>query len=254
MTFFILSSLHFSMLFNTGSNISLTPCSSNSKIYPAYSVHLTSPHSDHSSASHHQLKSFQQTALVSSMLQSSNSQATHSFCYNHNLESTTSSAVTAATTPIVRVPSNGEAKLTGTNTNESPGNTHHAHQISSPSSSSGGHCSGNQNEVRTVMLCSVPIVSLVMDGQERLCLAQISNTLLKNFSYNEIHNRLVYHLCTYNLELSNIITWCLQSSSTWHNMCTMHPSPIGAVASGRGNASIISSVWNDHQTRSRTSM
>ncbi|XP_015284382.1 PREDICTED: SKI family transcriptional corepressor 1 homolog-B-like, partial [Gekko japonicus] len=34
-------------------------------------------------------------------------------------------------------------------------------------------------------------VSLVIDGQERLCLAQISNTLLKSFSYNEIHNRRV---------------------------------------------------------------
>ena len=35
------------------------------------------------------------------------------------------------------------------------------------------------------------IVSLMIDGKERLCLAQISNTLLKNFSYNEIHNRRV---------------------------------------------------------------
>jgi hypothetical protein len=34
-------------------------------------------------------------------------------------------------------------------------------------------------------------VSLVMDGKERLCLAQISSTLLKEFSYNEIHNRRV---------------------------------------------------------------
>ncbi|KAK2588469.1 hypothetical protein KPH14_004452 [Odynerus spinipes] len=31
----------------------------------------------------------------------------------------------------------------------------------------------------------------VAEGQERLCLAQISNTLLKQFSYNEIHNRRV---------------------------------------------------------------
>ena len=45
------------------------------------------------------------------------------------------------------------------------------------------------NEVRSVMLHGVPIVALVMDNLERLCLAQISNTLLKNFSYNEIHNR-----------------------------------------------------------------
>lgn len=49
----------------------------------------------------------------------------------------------------------------------------------------------NNNEVRNVMLYGIPIVSLVMDGQERLCLAQISNTLLKQFSYNEIHNRSV---------------------------------------------------------------
>lgn len=34
-------------------------------------------------------------------------------------------------------------------------------------------------------------MSLYIEGQERLCLAQISNTLLKQFSYNEIHNRRV---------------------------------------------------------------
>ncbi|KAJ8408640.1 hypothetical protein AAFF_G00252750 [Aldrovandia affinis] len=47
------------------------------------------------------------------------------------------------------------------------------------------------NQVGQVILYGVPIVSLVIDGQERLCLAQISNTLLKNYSYNEIHNRRV---------------------------------------------------------------
>ncbi|XP_019373842.1 PREDICTED: SKI family transcriptional corepressor 2 [Gavialis gangeticus] len=47
------------------------------------------------------------------------------------------------------------------------------------------------NQVGQVVLYGVPIVSLVIDGQERLCLAQISNTLLKTFSYNEIHNRRV---------------------------------------------------------------
>jgi len=55
--------------------------------------------------------------------------------------------------------------------------------------SSGG--SGLQNQVGTVRLRGIPIVSLMIDGKERLCLAQISNTLLKNFSYNEIHNRRV---------------------------------------------------------------
>ncbi|CAH1777232.1 unnamed protein product, partial [Owenia fusiformis] len=47
------------------------------------------------------------------------------------------------------------------------------------------------NQVNSVMLHGVPIVCLFIDGQERLCLAQISNTLLKQYSYNEIHNRRV---------------------------------------------------------------
>ena len=37
----------------------------------------------------------------------------------------------------------------------------------------------------------VPIVSLFIDGKDRLSLAQISNTLLRGYSYNEIHNRRV---------------------------------------------------------------
>ncbi|XP_017051451.1 uncharacterized protein LOC108095055 isoform X2 [Drosophila ficusphila] len=45
--------------------------------------------------------------------------------------------------------------------------------------------------VSSVLLYGVPIVSLYIENQERLCLAQISNTLLKQFSYNEIHNRRV---------------------------------------------------------------
>lgn len=48
-----------------------------------------------------------------------------------------------------------------------------------------------QFQVGTVILYGVPIVSLIIESQERLCLAQISNTLLKQFSYNEIHNRRV---------------------------------------------------------------
>ncbi|XP_075898714.1 SKI family transcriptional corepressor 1 homolog-B isoform X2 [Nelusetta ayraudi] len=47
------------------------------------------------------------------------------------------------------------------------------------------------NQVGETVLYGIPIVSLVIDGQERLCLAQISNTLLKHYSYNEIHNRRV---------------------------------------------------------------
>ncbi|KAH8336646.1 hypothetical protein KR074_009775, partial [Drosophila pseudoananassae] len=45
--------------------------------------------------------------------------------------------------------------------------------------------------VSSVLLYGIPIVSLFIESQERLCLAQISNTLLKQFSYNEIHNRRV---------------------------------------------------------------
>ena len=47
------------------------------------------------------------------------------------------------------------------------------------------------NNVSRVTLAGVSIVALTIDGKERLCLAQISNTLLKEYSYNEIHNRRV---------------------------------------------------------------
>lgn len=50
---------------------------------------------------------------------------------------------------------------------------------------------GSSKQVGTVTLYGIPIVSLFIESQERLCLAQISNTLLKQFSYNEIHNRRV---------------------------------------------------------------
>ncbi|XP_063706442.1 SKI family transcriptional corepressor 1 homolog-B [Culicoides brevitarsis] len=50
---------------------------------------------------------------------------------------------------------------------------------------------GKPNQVSTVLLYGIPIVCLFIENQERLCLAQISNTLLKQFSYNEIHNRRV---------------------------------------------------------------
>lgn len=47
------------------------------------------------------------------------------------------------------------------------------------------------DEVKQVELFGVSIVALTINAKERLCLAQISNTLLKEFSYNEIHNRRV---------------------------------------------------------------
>ncbi|XP_032889825.1 SKI family transcriptional corepressor 2 isoform X1 [Amblyraja radiata] len=61
----------------------------------------------------------------------------------------------------------------------------------SPSQQRPPHIPMKPNQVGQVMLYGVPIVSLIIDNQERLCLAQISNTLLKNYSYNEIHNRRV---------------------------------------------------------------
>ncbi len=39
-------------------------------------------------------------------------------------------------------------------------------------------------KIGTVILYGVPIVSLMMETKERLCLAQISSTLLKDYSYN----------------------------------------------------------------------
>ncbi|XP_029693569.1 SKI family transcriptional corepressor 1 homolog-B isoform X2 [Takifugu rubripes] len=65
------------------------------------------------------------------------------------------------------------------------------HSSSSSSSSPPSSSPLKPNQVGQVILYGVPIVSLVIDERERLCLAQISNTLLKNYSYNEIHNRRV---------------------------------------------------------------
>ncbi|XP_061603732.1 SKI family transcriptional corepressor 2 [Phyllopteryx taeniolatus] len=73
-----------------------------------------------------------------------------------------------------------------------PRPTHHhsSSSLSSPSPSSSSSPL-KPNQVGQVILYGVPIVSLVIDNNDRLCLAQISNTLLKNYSYNEIHNRRV---------------------------------------------------------------
>ncbi|XP_058879825.1 SKI family transcriptional corepressor 2 isoform X2 [Acipenser ruthenus] len=69
-----------------------------------------------------------------------------------------------------------------------PTNTYLQEPITPPRAN---HSALKPNQVGQVILYGVPIVSLVIDGQERLCLAQISNTLLKHYSYNEIHNRRV---------------------------------------------------------------
>ncbi|XP_037553602.1 SKI family transcriptional corepressor 1a isoform X2 [Nematolebias whitei] len=72
----------------------------------------------------------------------------------------------------------------GRDASSSPGLKQDAQSFSGPSSL-------KPNQVSETSLYGVPIVCLVIDGRERLCLAQISNTLLKNYSYNEIHNRRV---------------------------------------------------------------
>uniref|UniRef100_A0A3B3UX79 SKI family transcriptional corepressor 1 n=1 Tax=Poecilia latipinna TaxID=48699 RepID=A0A3B3UX79_9TELE len=72
----------------------------------------------------------------------------------------------------------------GRDASSSPSLKQDAQSFSSPNSL-------KPNQVSETSLYGVPIVSLVIDGKERLCLAQISNTLLKNYSYNEIHNRRV---------------------------------------------------------------
>lgn len=79
----------------------------------------------------------------------------------------------------------GHLRDAGRDACSSPISKQDAQTFSSPSSSL------KPNQVSETSLYGVPIVSLVIDGKERLCLAQISNTLLKNYSYNEIHNRRV---------------------------------------------------------------
>jgi len=49
--------------------------------------------------------------------------------------------------------------------------------------------SEEDQKVATIHLNKTPLISLTVDGEERVCLAQLSNTLLHNYSYNEIHNR-----------------------------------------------------------------
>ncbi|XP_069561863.1 SKI family transcriptional corepressor 1 homolog-B-like isoform X1 [Brachyistius frenatus] len=78
----------------------------------------------------------------------------------------------------------GQLRDAGRDASSSPNSKQDAQSFSSPSSL-------KPNQVSETSLYGVPIVCLVIDGKERLCLAQISNTLLKNYSYNEIHNRRV---------------------------------------------------------------
>ncbi|VDN21342.1 unnamed protein product, partial [Dibothriocephalus latus] len=53
------------------------------------------------------------------------------------------------------------------------------------------HKPNDENVLSTYYLYGEPLVCLNLHGEERLCLAQISGLLLRDFSYNEIHNRRV---------------------------------------------------------------
>lgn len=178
-----------SMLFGTGPSGSTAGSVPSAQPYSPYShASMASGQQQQQPASFKSLH----PALMSTMLHASNptgpTELMSSLGYHHHGHPSVESL--AGGNQVGRTPSTGEPKI-GTGLRESPG-SHHRAQNASPSSSSGGVGQserGNQNEVRNVMLYGVPIVSLFMDGQERLCLAQISNTLLKTFSYNEIHNR-----------------------------------------------------------------
>ena len=54
--------------------------------------------------------------------------------------------------------------------------------VTATGTASGGHGPPARNRLGTVVLHDIPIVSLFMDGKERLCLAQISTTLLRHYS------------------------------------------------------------------------
>ena len=53
-----------------------------------------------------------------------------------------------------------------------------------------GH-DGSLDRVGVVVLYGQALVCIYIENTERLSLAQISNTLLRRFSYNDIHNRRV---------------------------------------------------------------
>jgi len=86
--------------------------------------------------------------------------------------------------------------------------------------------------VSTCTIRGVPIVSLITDSKERLCLAQISNDLLKDFSYNEIHNRRV-GMRTSKQNCFFIELNLLCCSSIRYNMCSMYTCSIRTTSSCR---------------------
>ncbi|VDL93628.1 unnamed protein product [Schistocephalus solidus] len=67
-----------------------------------------------------------------------------------------------------------------------PGGDRVTHSISSLI-----HKPKDETVLSTYYLYGEPLICLTLHGEERLCLAQISGLLLRDFSYNEIHNRRV---------------------------------------------------------------
>ncbi|XP_005096968.1 SKI family transcriptional corepressor 1 homolog-B [Aplysia californica] len=105
---------------------------------------------------------------------------------NNNLGVTMTPAGTVGTT------SNSNSNNNNNNNNNNNSSTNNNNNERKSSGERSVDSSGpRQNQVGTILLHGEAIVSLVIDNKERLCLAQISNTLLKDYSYNEIHNRRV---------------------------------------------------------------
>nr|CDS26304.2 Nuclear pore complex protein Nup153 [Hymenolepis microstoma] len=66
-----------------------------------------------------------------------------------------------------------------------------SHSINALLSSSTPDVTSSETSLSTFHLFGEPLACLVLNGEERLCLAQISTRLLRDFTYNEIHNRRV---------------------------------------------------------------
>ena len=94
------------------------------------------------------------------------------------------------------------------------------------------------NKVGTVVLHGARIVSLVIDSRERLCLAQISNSLLKVKKSKAFQKKVFCQISFLRSSLFFIITTqkflvagvFLQrdpqpASGAGHHLCPMHPRP-----------------------------
>ena len=90
-----------------------------------------------------------------------------------------------------------------------------------------------------------------MDGKERLCLAQISNTLLKDYSYNEIHNRRVALGITC-VQCTPVQASIQNAKKKWDFQRFFFL--VGNSTESRSNADFFSEMRNDYQEGSGTIM